>query len=110
MLGSLMRGAKDGALAISMKAFLNDKLGLYGEVVECAVDTKSNRVTLKAHLKGESQTVTASIERYELEREGEDSYIVLKKFSSSREWLTLMLQRFFTDKRYKLPGAVTKLL
>lgn len=110
MLSSLVRGAKDGALAMSMKAFLNDKLGLYGEIVDCSVDTKSNKVTLKAKLKGETQTVTASIERYEMEREGEDSYIVLKQFSSSREWLTLMLQRFFTDKRYKLPSAVTKLL
>lgn len=110
MLSSLVRGAKDGALSMSMKAFLNDKLGLYGEIVDCSVDTKANRITLKAQLKGENQTVTASIERYELEREGEDSYVVLKKFSSSREWLTLMLARFFTDKRYKLPGAVTKLL
>ena len=48
MLGSLVRGAKDGALAMSMKAFLNDKLGLYGEIVDCSVDTKSNKVTLKA--------------------------------------------------------------
>lgn len=110
MIGSLVRGAKDGALALSMKSFLNDKLGQYGDVVDCAVDTKSNKVTLKALLKGETQTVTASIERYELEKDGNDHYIVLKSFSSSREWLTLMLQRFFTGKRYKLPGAVTKLL
>lgn len=110
MLSSLVRGAKDGALALSMKAFLNEKLGMYGEILECAVDTKSNRVMLKAHLKGEAHTVTAAIERYDLEREGTDQYIVLKQFSSSREWLTLVLQRFFTDKRYKLPSAVTKLL
>lgn len=110
MLKSLVRGAKDGALSMSMRAFLNDKLGMYGEIVDCAVDTKSNKVTLKAQLKGEMQTVTASVDRYDLEQEGEDHYIVLRSFSSSREWLTLMLRRFFTDKRYKLPGAVTKLL
>lgn len=110
MLKSLVRGAKDGALSMSMRAFLNDKLGMYGEVVDCAVDTKANKVTLKAQLKGEVQTVTASVDRYDIEQEGEEHYIVLRSFSSSREWLTLMLQRFFTDKRYKLPGAVTKLL
>lgn len=110
MIGSLMRGAKDGALALAMRAFINDKLGQYGEITDCAVDTKTNRVTLKALLKGEAQSVTASIERYALEKDGDEHYIVLKEFSSSRQWLTLMLVRFFTDKRYKLPSAVSKLL
>ena len=110
MLGSLMRGAKDGALGLAMRAFINDKLGQYGEITDCAVDTKANRVTVKALLKGETQTVTATIERYALEKDGQDHYIVLKELSSSRQWLTLMLARFFTDKRYKLPSAVSKFL
>lgn len=110
MLGALGRGMKDGVLAMSIKAFVNDKFGQYGDVTECSVDTKTNKLTLHALMKGEREKVTATIERYEIEREGNDSYIVLKRFSSSREWLALLLNRFFMDKRYKLPPAVTKLL
>lgn len=110
MLRSLVRGAKDGALAIALKAYVNDKLGAYGEITDCTVDTETNRLTAKAMLKGERDPVSATIERYEIQREGEDCYIVLKRFSTSRSWLTLLLTKLFADKRYKLPGAVSKLL
>ena len=110
MLRLLARGMKDGALGLALKAYVNDKLGAYGEITECTVDTESSRLTVKALLKGERELVSATIERYEIQREGEDAYIVLKKFTSSRAWLTLLLNKLFADKRYKLPGAVSKLL
>jgi len=106
----IARGMKDGALAVALKAYVNDKLGAYGEIIDCDLDTKNSRVTIKAMLKGERETVTATIERYELEREGADRYIVLRSFTSSRAWLTLLLKQLFTNKRYKLPGAVSNLL
>jgi predicted transcriptional regulator len=110
MLRNLARGVKDGALAMALKAYVNDKLNAYGEITECTVDTESGRLTAKAMLKGERESVSATIERYEMVKEGEDTYIVLKTFTSSRPWLTLLLNKLFADKRYKLPGAVSRLL
>lgn len=110
MLGALARGAKDSVIAISLKALVNDKFGQYGDITDCSIDTKVNKVVVQALLKGERERVTINLEKYEIEREGEVSYIVLKRFSSSREWVTLLLNRFLMGKRYKLPQAVTKLL
>lgn len=110
MLGALARGAKDGVIAMSLKALVNDKFGQYGDITDCTVDTKINKVVVQALLKGERERVTIHLEKYEIEREGEVSFIVLKRFSSSREWVTLLLNRFLMDKRYKLPSAVSKLL
>jgi hypothetical protein len=95
---------------MALKAYVNDKLGAYGEITECTVDTESGRVTAKALLKGERDTVSATIERYEIQREGEDCYIKLMNFTSSRTWLTLLLNQLFGGKRYQLPGAVSRLL
>ncbi len=110
MLGAFARGAKDTVIAMSLKALVNDKFGQYGDITDCSVDTKNNKVVVQALLKGERERVTINLDRYEIEREGEVSYIVLKRFSSSREWLTMMLNRFLMEKRYKLPAAVNKLL
>jgi hypothetical protein len=110
MLLNMARGMKDGALALALKAYVNDKLGAYGEILECTIDSANNRLTVKALLKGEREPVTATIERYELEAEGADRYIVLRSFSSSRQWLTLLLTKLFANKRYKLPAAVSALL
>jgi hypothetical protein len=110
MLKSMARGVKDGALAISIKAYLNDKLKEYGEVVDCSINTAKSRFTVQAMLKGEQETVSATIERYEVESEEDDRFIKLIEFSSSRPWLTLLLNKLFAGKRYKIPGAVSKLL
>lgn len=110
MLGNLARGMKDGALAMSLKAYINDRFRQYGEVLECVVDTKGGKLTLRAKLKGEKEVVTATIERYEIEAEGAERYIVLKSFSSSREWLTMLLTQFLAGKRCKLPATMSRLL
>lgn len=110
MFGALGRGMKDSVLGMSLKVLVNDKFGQYGDITDCSIDTKTNKVVVQALLKGERDRVTINLDRYEIEREGEVSYIVLKQFSSSREWVTMLLNKFLSDKRYKLPAAVTKLL
>lgn len=110
MFGSLAKGMKDSALAIAMKSYMNDKLSEYGEVLECQVDTSAARVSVRVLLRGEGEPVTAAIERYELDKVGEDRYIVLKDFSCSREWVARLMSNFLAGKRYKLPGAVANFL
>lgn len=110
MLKRMANSMKDGAIAVGLRAYLNERFGDYGEILDCELDSASSRFTLHARLKGERDTVSATIERYELQREGEQVYIVLRSFSSSREWLTMLLQKLLGGKRYALPGAVGKLL
>lgn len=106
-----MSGVKDSALGLSMRSFLNDKFKDYGEVLDCSVDTRKGRIELHMRLKGERDPITAAVERYEL-KDGDDGgrVVVLHSFSSSREWITKLITRFFAGKQYKLPNAVSKLL
>lgn len=106
----VFRRMKDAALGMALKAFVNDRFSDYGEVQDLKVDVDASRLQLHALLRGERHTVTVSVERYDLEREGEDVYVVLRTFSSSREWLTLLLTKLFAGKRYKIPGAAAALL
>lgn len=110
MLGKLAKTMKDGALGIALKAYVNDRLGDYGEVLECNVDTGRSRIAVRVLLKGDKEPITAAVEKYELSTEGEQLFATLRSFSSSRPWLTLLLTKLFTDKRYKLPSAVRNLL
>jgi hypothetical protein len=110
MLIKLAKGVKDGALGLALKSFINDKLSRFGQITECQIDTSTGRVQLTALLKGEKESVTAAIERYEIERDGDDRYIRLRSFSSSREWLTVLLNERLTDRQFKLPSAISSLL
>lgn len=110
MLERLAKGMKDVGLAIALKAFLNDRLRDFGEVLDCEIDTGRSRISVRTLLKGERDPLTVSVERYELAMEGEQLYATLRSFSSSRPWVSLLLSKVMTGKRYKLPGAVARLL
>ena len=101
---------KDGALALALKAYLNDQFADYGEVLECSIESVKNRICVEAMMRGEAYPVTAAVERYEIKRDSAGAYIVLHEFSSSREWLTRLLTRLFASKRYALPGPIGALL
>ena len=110
LLGKLVGGVKDTALGVSLKSFLNERFADYGDVLDCEVDTKANRVQVHVKLRGEREAISAAIEKYEIKDTADGRVVVLHKFSTSREWITKLLTRIFSGKQYKLPGAVSKLL
>ena len=110
VLKTLLGGMKDGALAHSLKGFLNERFQSFGEVTDCELDTKAARIVIHARLLGEREVITAAIERYEIVDTDEGRMFVPQKFSSSREWIARLLVKLFSGKRYKLPGAVSALL
>lgn len=110
MLGQFAKGVKDGALAMALKSLLNDRLAEFGEVLECQIDTEADRLSIRALMKGEAETIVAAVEQYEIERIGDDRYVTLVKFSCSREWIELLLNRFMAGRRYRIPTAVAALL
>lgn len=110
MLGKMAKSLKDGALAVGLKAYVNDKLREYGEVLDCQIDTARGKLTFRALLRGDREPVEASVDRYDIEREGEDVYIAVRSFSTSREWITLLLNKLLIGKRFKIPAKVASLL
>ncbi|MDB5968938.1 MAG: hypothetical protein JWQ90_1388 [Hydrocarboniphaga sp.] len=107
---SKLKGMKDGAIALFLKSFVNERLSKFGEVQECQVDTANSRVQLRVMLKGEKEPIDLAVERYELERVGDERFIRLKSFSCTREWIGVALNHRLADKQFKLPAAVAGLL
>lgn len=101
---------KDGALGAALKGYLNDRFGEFGLITACTLDTKNGRLEIEAELKGEKHPITATLEHFELVREGGKPMMVLHEFSSSRPWLGLLLTKLFRGKRYPLPATFAALL
>ncbi|HEY9545440.1 MAG TPA: hypothetical protein VIR56_05510 [Solimonas sp.] len=110
MLGRLGKSMKEGALSVALRAYVNDRFSEYGEVLDCQIDTKENRLTFRVMLRGEKEPASGSIDRYQIEREGDDVYLKMRSFSTSREWITLLLNQLLAGKRFKIPSKVAGLL
>lgn len=106
----MARGLKDQALASSLKAYLNRRFREYGQATVCAVDTVNRRIALTVLLRGERDAVTLTVERYELLRGTDTIYLVPYTITSSRAWLSLLIERLFNERRLRLPAAIAHLL
>jgi sporulation protein YlmC with PRC-barrel domain len=110
VLGRVGKAMKDSALSVGLKVFFNDKFGEYGEVRDCSVDTNAGRITAHVLMRGESAPITVTIERYELEQDKGKTYIVIRRLATSRQWITLLLNRVLDGRRFEVPSSVSKVL
>lgn len=106
----MLKAMKDGAVAMALKSYLNDKFGEYGQIQSCTLDSAAGRLVLEALLKGEREPIKATLEHFELVREQGRPFMVLHEFSSSRLWLALLLTKLFAGKKYPLPATFAALL
>lgn len=106
----MLQEMKDKALAVAIRTFVNERYGKYGHIEDIQIDTHRNRFTMQALLKGEIAPVTAVVEQYDFEKRDGEVFLVLKRISASREWLSNLLAELATGKQFKLPGALAAIL
>jgi len=99
MLGKLKRGGVN----IAIKKTINEKIKDYGKIEEIDIDSKQKKCYLKMDLNGESKPISLIIDNYSLKEVDEGGVLCIKEISSSREWLTKVLNDFVKDKDQKIP-------
>lgn len=110
IIGRLGKAVKDGALGVGLKAFFNEKFGEYGDIRDCTVDTAKGRIVAHALMRGEREPITVTIERYEILEENSKVFIVIRKLTTTRQWITLLLNRVLDGRRFEIPASVSKIL
>ncbi len=104
-------GAKDWLVEKAGMAMLNQAvLKPYGTLTKLKLDTTARTIEAELELKGETHPVRIEVREYELRREGERAFFVIKNLDTSREWLTKLARDFAVDKPFELPDSVKKFL
>ncbi|MES0873352.1 hypothetical protein [Sinimarinibacterium thermocellulolyticum] len=110
MLGRIGKAMKDGALGVAIKTWANERYGDYGEIREVEVDTQAARIVIKVMMRGEREVIAVTIDRYALIEDGGKLYLRIDKLTTSREWITRLLNRLLDGRRFALPASVGKIL
>lgn len=89
----------------------------YGGLTELNIDAKKQSLSLTLELKGESQPLEIRVNRYELIRRGEDTFLDPGEITTSRAWLDTLLREHLNEKIIRprlqqtpLPALVRMLL
>ena len=94
---------KDPAVSAGGRLIAGHLLKNYGQVKTLNIDAKRKTIVLEIALKGENEPTRISIEAYELLRAENRASIVFKEVTTSKEWLTALLNDHLVDREIQLP-------
>ena len=104
-------GAKDWVVEKAAAAMLNQAvLKPYGTLTRLKLDTTARTIDAELELKGEGQVVRLQVQAFEIIEEGAEVYFLIKSMSTSREWLTVLVQDHVVDRKLKIPPSVRSYL
>ena len=106
----LFSKSKDKLVESMAPSLLNNSvLKPYGRIVDLKLDSQARTFEVTLELKGEREPVQIDVQEYELVKEDERLLLVIKKISTSREWLTELAEHFAVGRQFELPPEARSL-
>jgi len=80
----------------------------YGRITGLKLDSSSGELDVTLDLKGEIEPLRVHIQEYELLQESGEMYLLIRRITTSRPWLTALAENLAVGRRLKLPPEVAK--
>jgi hypothetical protein len=103
--------AKDRLVESAVLSYLNATLlPPYGRAACLTIDSTARVLQMEVELKGETVPVKIEVTDYEILREDERYFAVVKAIHTSREWLTRLAEDHLCGRRFELGRQAGRLL
>ncbi|MGO9585640.1 MAG: hypothetical protein ACLP2Y_05550 [Limisphaerales bacterium] len=94
---------KDRAAGTFAGIFLNDLIKEWGTMTRLQVDSKNKTITCELDLKGEPAPLKINGLNYQLVEEEGETFFEITGIDTSREWITVVCDKYLKHRRIKLP-------
>ena len=75
----------------------------FGQATSLKLDSSNKSAEIVLELKGEQTPLRIHVQDYEVAREADGTFIVIKAVTTSREWMTGMAQAYLVGRRLPVP-------
>ncbi len=110
MLGNLLHGSKDVAIALSVRTLFNTKFRSVGQMTELSIDTQKHTIRLRMDLLGEAEPIEIHVKKYGIEQNGDDATLTIFDATASRKWMSEALREFVVGRSFALPAQAKAFL
>ena len=105
-INNTLASAKDKSLSKLLLSAAKPFLREYGEVVALCIDSSARTLTMEVLPVGERETIGVELTGYKLVTdETGRGWLTFERFSTTRQWLTLVVEKALPERRLKLPSA-----
>lgn len=109
-LKGIISALKEGVVEAGAKAYLNEKIQAFGTITNFKLDPGLKNILCEVSLRGEAAPVTVKVGSYEIDCVGDKTYITLRQFEASREWIATVLNQYVAGYRLQLPSGIAGVL
>ena len=103
--------SKDRLVASFALPMLNNAwLKPYGQATDFKLNSTNKTLELTVSLNGENTPIRVEVQDYELTQENGRTFVVLKRVSTSRAWMTELARNFLEGKRLEVPAEAASML
>lgn len=111
---NIFNSIKDKTLSIIIENVASRFVADAGSITRFSINTDSKSAVASLQLKGEDQNIEVTISHYEIKQNGDKMFLEINSIKTSREWINILVDRYFPVKRLEIPdnliGKVTKKL
>jgi hypothetical protein len=100
----------DSTVEWGAREYFNHRYAPFGIMTTLQIDSTAKKASMDLELKGESQPLRVTINRYELSTVGDKTLIEIKELQTSREWINLLAEQFLKGKKFEVPEIVKAVL
>jgi hypothetical protein len=80
----------------------------YGRVTSLKLDSSAGELDVTLDLKGETEPLRVHIHEYELIEEGDRMYLLIRRITTSRPWLTALAENLAVGRKLELPAEAAR--
>jgi hypothetical protein len=95
--------ARDAGASYVAERYAAQWVEPYGRMLNLSIDSRNKKIRVELLPKGETNPLTVTIEEYEITTVNGAPAILVKRTSSTREWVDAVLKDFATGKSIPLP-------
>jgi hypothetical protein len=95
--------AKDAGASFVAERYAAQWVEPYGRMLNLSIDSKNKKIRVELLPKGETDPLSVTIEEYEITTVNGAPAILVKRTSSTREWVDAVLKDFAAGKTIRLP-------
>ena len=88
---------------------MNGHIKEYGEVIKLNIDNDRSVAELAIDLKGELETLELNV-KYEVERQGSESMIIVNEAHASKQWIDALLSKYAIGRKIPIHAEFAELL
>lgn len=99
----VLHTAKDAGASFFAERHAAQWVEPYGRMLNLSIDSRNKKIRVEVIPKGETDPLTVTIEEYEVTTIDGAPALLVKRTSSTREWVDAVLKDFATGKTIRLP-------